>query len=236
MPLLSAGLSERHLVLGGGSILQARWAHRTSTDLDFFVPEAALSGHPSMMQLRHDRMMSAASAMRRAGHRVDRSNAQGLHGQVSGVAFSVGVAHWMPVEFDRELMRGAEVQAASTEEIFYGKIHGRFRHGRRTDGAVPIRDLFDLTVCMREMPEILQHHFALLSDEQAITYAKRLNALPANWHELDAEAVIDPQYAVEMHGLPQLVAQAVLSRDATVIPVARPVLANDGDSSIGAGP
>ena len=40
--LLAAGLPERHLVLSGGSVLQALWKHRTSTDLDFFVPEAAL--------------------------------------------------------------------------------------------------------------------------------------------------------------------------------------------------
>ena len=42
VPLLSTALPESRLILSGGSVLQAHWRHRISTDLDFFIPRQAL--------------------------------------------------------------------------------------------------------------------------------------------------------------------------------------------------
>ena len=189
--LLAAGLPERHLVLSGGSVLQALWKHRMSTDLDFFVPEAALGED---LGLRHDRMNIAAKSVDRGGHWIEGADADGIAGRISGVDFSVGVARWMLLEFGRDTVRGSRVQAADVEEIFIGKIHGRFRFGRRRDGRVPIRDLYDMTVCMRERPEPLRHHFSQLKPEQVRVYTERLNAMPPNWHELDEDRLIALTY------------------------------------------
>lgn len=233
--LLSAGLPERHMVLSGGSVLQAHWNHRTSTDLDFFVPDAALGGD---LGLRHDRMNIAAKSTLRRGHEVVGISADGIEGRISGVKFSVSVSRWMQLECGRDTVRNAQVQAADIEEVFLGKIHGRFRFGRR-DGNVPIRDLYDMTVCMREIPALLRHHFAQLKPEQVRTYAKRLNDMPPNWHELDEDRLIAPTYDVDLRGIPQTVAYALERRDAALIPVAERMPScddDDGGGTMGDGP
>ena len=233
--LLSTGLPEQHLVLGGGSVLQATWNHRTSTDLDFFVPSAALG---PIQGLRHDRMHIAVGVIKKHGHLIEGFDAENIAGVIAGVKFSVGVANWMHLTFGRDTVQASRAQAAAIEEVFIGKIHGRFRYGRQIDGRIPIRDLYDMTVCMREQPSLLQSQFAQLKPEQMQTYAKRLRDMPTNWHELDESRLIDPTYNVDLEGIPQLVACAVEQRDASLIPVAErsPVLAGDGDGAMGGGP
>lgn len=46
--LLSSGLPENRLVLSGGSVLQALWGHRFSTDLDFFIAGSTLSNQSGL--------------------------------------------------------------------------------------------------------------------------------------------------------------------------------------------
>ncbi len=234
--LLSAGLPEQHLVLSGGSVLQAIWNHRTSADLDFFLPEAALGEDK---RLKYDRMRIAAKSVEGGGHWVEGFDADGVQGRVADVRFSVGVAHWMRLEFGRDTVGGTRTQAATIEEVFIGKIHGRFRFGRRGDGRVPIRDLYDMAVCMRESPKLLHDHFSQLMPEQVRIYAKRLHDMPPNWHELDEDRIISPTYDLDLHGIPQAVALAVAQRDASLIPVAEkaPVFdGDDGDGVMGDGP
>ena len=101
--LLSAGLPEQHLVLSGGSVLQAIWNHRTSADLDFFLPEAALGEDK---RLKYDRMRIAAKSVEGGGHWVEGFDADGVQGRVADVRFSVGVAHWMRLEFGRDTVGG----------------------------------------------------------------------------------------------------------------------------------
>ena len=234
--LLAAGLPKQHLVLSGGSVLQSLWSHRTSTDLDFFLPEAAVDADREMQR---NRMRIIAQAARRRGHKIAGLDSHGVSGWISDVHFSLGVVGWMPLDPGRDTVQDSPVQAADLEEVFIGKIHGRFSVGRRQDGRVPIRDLYDLTVCMQEAPHVLRRLFAGIQDEQAQRYAKRLNAMPPNWHELDEDEIIDPTYNVDLNGLPQTVAQAVEQRDTFLIPVAvrGPALnGGTGSGAIGGGP
>ena len=134
----------------------------------------------------------------------------------------------MPIEFQRRTVGGTRVQAADIEEVFIGKLHGRLRFGRlrfgrRRDGLVPIRDLYDMAVCMGEQPEPLAHHFRQLTDEQIRVYGERLRRVPSNWHERDEDRIIEPTYAVDLRGIAQKVAYAVECRDAHRIPIARPM-------------
>ena len=217
--LLSAALPENRLVLSGGSVLQALWGHRFSTDLDFFIPGPALSNQAGLMR---DRMNIVARSVKAAGNPEPLRDADGMEGKINGVRFSVGVAKWMRVEFGRGFVQDTSVQAAGVEEIFIGKIHGRLRHGRRRDGRIPIRDLYDMSVCMGRCPDVLRHHFRQLKDDQVHIYARRLRSMPENWHELDEDSIIDPTYAIDLHGISQIVAEAVERRDASFIPVAEP--------------
>ena len=181
-------------------------------------------------------MNIAARSVKAAGNPEPSIDADGMEGQINGVRFSVGVAKWMHMEFGRGTVQSSRVQAADVEEIFIGKIHGRLRHGRRRDGRIPIRDLYDMSVCMGKSPEILRHHFRQLKDDQVHIYARRLLSMPANWHELGEDRIIDPTYAIDLHGIPQRVAEAVKRRDASLIPVAAPPAARPNRDAKAAGP
>ena len=227
--LLAEALPEKQLVISGGSVLQSLWGHRTSTDLDFFVSGEVFDADGGFTtQIFLDRMEFASLLIGDAGGRVDVANQNGMHGAMpDGVHFSVGVAHWIsPGEDARPAMDGCEVRVATLRDVFYGKVHGRLLRGRPQDGRVPIRDLYDMAVCSLHAPEVLDELFKLLSKADARSAAARLRQLPQNWHADDPERLIDPTYAVELYGLPQVVAEAVLRRDASVIPVAQRTLAH----------
>ena len=147
----------------------------------FLCPSAALG---PIQGLRHDRMHIAVGVIKKHGHLIEGFDAENIAGVIAGVKFSVGVANWMHLTFGRDTVQASRAQAAAIEEVFIGKIHGRFRYGRQIDGRIPIRDLYDMTVCMREQPSLLQSQFAQLKPEQMQTYAKRLRDMPTNWHEL----------------------------------------------------
>lgn len=233
MPLLAAGLPEQHLVLSGGSILQALWRHRTSTDLDFFLPSLVFGKDE---KLGRSLMNVAAQALRSKGHIVDVVDMNGMTGRlIDGIRFSVGVAHWMHLEFGRDRIRQSKAQAATVEEVFIGKLHGRFKHGRQSDGAIPIRDLYDMTVCMRHQPDILEHHFRNLMGNQIRDYADRLRRLPDDWHLLDEDKILEPTYAVDLRGIAQTFASAVEQRNAYLIPIAKPVRSSDDDGAADSG-
>lgn len=236
VPLLAKGVPKDRLVLSGGSVLQALWNHRTSTDLDFFVPETEGDADH---QMRRNRMRNIAVAVRSRGQRVERIGSSNVAGWIADVHFSLVIVNWLKLDPGRDTVHSSAVQVADLEEVFGGKIHGRFKTGRGKDGRIPIRDLYDLTVCMREYPTVLHKLFADLSDQEAQAYAQRLRDMPPNWHELDGDRVIAPTYEVELHGLPQQVAQAVEMKDASLLPVAeRPPTCDDddGDGAMGGGP
>ena len=235
-PLLATGVPKHRLVLSGGSVLQALWSHRTSTDLDFFVPATA---EDADQRMRRNRMRNIAVAVRNRGHALEDLDSECVTGWVANVHFSLVIVNWLQLDPGRDTVQSSVVQVADVEEVFTGKIHGRFKTGRKKDGRIPIRDLYDLTVCMREYPSVLHRLFAGIREQDAQAYAKRLRDMPPNWHELDEDGVIDPAYEVDLHGLPQKVAQAVGMMDASLLPVAqRPPTwdGKDGDGAMGGGP
>ena len=132
-------------ILGGGTVLAARWFHRQSNDVDIFMPRSV-----PFRQLRESVDPRFARAMKARGAqsiiegtssikiwmndatRIEISHLDSLPAQTP---------HWMDVD-------GYKVCVASNAQIMTGKIKGRSHHS-------PIKDIFDAAVASVVDPEAL---------------------------------------------------------------------------------
>ena len=130
-----------HALLGGGTVLAARWGHRLSTDLDFFMQQDAFD-HAITQRASE---LEAALRDVAFGAFVTPNHMQCVMRDTS-VEVSVDVASANdlgPVESSDEAAHGVGTQ--TTSAILLGKIAGRMMR----QGRVTVRDIYDLCVAER---------------------------------------------------------------------------------------
>ena len=129
-------------LLGGGSILNARWDHRLSRDLDLHIDLATTEDGRAVL----DRAAGACG-----GYRIE-------HPQFRRIEFERDKEYHADVSFDAPAPRGGEHAAVvdgepaivlSTAQIMSGKLWGRGMHA-------PARDLIDIAACAEADPEALE--------------------------------------------------------------------------------
>ena len=144
---------EGHVALGGGTVLEARWDHRVSTDLDFFIAAELLR---DAYQRRGSRMYALLyDAIKAEGASINEGllntgpNSLFMSGDCAdGTPWSIANMHYAnPRQPMREAINGTGIRAATMTETLMGKIVGRaFVADRRQDSAkepIPIRDCYD---------------------------------------------------------------------------------------------
>ena len=128
--------------LGGGSVLNARWDHRLSRDLDVHLQLATTEDRRAVL----DRAAEACG-----GYRIE-------HPQFRRIEFERNKENHVDVSFDAPTPRGGETTAIvdgeptsvlSTAQIMSGKLWGRGMDG-------PARDLVDIAACGKADPEALE--------------------------------------------------------------------------------
>ena len=128
--------------LGGGSILNARWDHRLSRDLDVHLELTTTEDRRAVL----DRAAEACG-----GYRIE-------HPQFRRIEFERNKENHVDVSFAAPTPRGGEATAIvdgeattvlSTAQIMSGKLWGRAMHA-------PARDLVDIAACGRAEPEALE--------------------------------------------------------------------------------
>lgn len=160
--------------LGGGSILNARWNHRLSRDIDVYVNLETTEDGRTVL----DRAAAACG-----GYRIDHGTFRRIefeHNKDNHVAVSFGKP--TPAEGERTaVVDGEPALVLSTAQIMSGKLQGRGM-------SAPARDLLDVAACREADPEALEIAVNGLPDEtvQAIlkvyqeletAYAKETAAL-----------------------------------------------------------
>ena len=128
--------------LGGGSILNARWEHRLSRDLDIYLRLNTAEDARRLL----DRAASACG-----GYRIE-------HPQFRRIEFTRNQDNHVDISFNTPKPEIGEHEAVvdnerawvlSTPQIMSGKLQGR---GLTS----PARDLFDIAVCDKADPEALE--------------------------------------------------------------------------------
>ena len=175
-PVLSEWLGLGGYVLGGGTVLAARWQHRVSTDIDLFTDLA--------------RYQSAIVSQRECVAEFLRS----LVGTTGEGAVEVERG-WLRVQFAEapvalmtiprptiqdpyhEQVQGTDVPAESTAEILARKVQSRILDL----GAFTARDLYDILVARDQDRDALRRVLASITSQERSAIASELRGLPRDW-------------------------------------------------------
>lgn len=215
--LFGTVLQAQETRLGGGTVLAARYGHRTSHDLDYWFTEAAAE---RLSQTANEYVWEMM--MGRAGElSTDRGAAEaGCAGKIHGVEFSVGPAGEREWTDEGQPIEGSRLKAQSTVMILAGKITKRWTRQRR--GGIPIRDLVDVVVAARIEPEALDTILRTSDAQERALVIENLNATPPNQYEIDAKPITALRYIMKLEGLAEEMIPMIKTQRARAAPKALP--------------
>ena len=174
-------------VLGGETVLVARWHHRVSTDIELFTDGER---YTDRVASRRDEVAAALEVLvAEAGEGAVEVERGWLR-----VHFPEGPAAVMtiprPTVRDAyvQYVRGPDIPTESTAEILARKLQSRILDlGVFTD-----RDLYDLMVAQERDPEALRRVLASITAAERAAVAGELRALPCHWSS--GEPVREPMH------------------------------------------
>lgn len=189
LPVLCRYFPNDTLAIGGGTILQARWEHRISTDLDLFSPHKTF----------HDVVQSKASQMEPelcSIPGVDATKTWVEAGSicclVKGVELTVLPAESLNNEDSGCVVPRTTLYTETTTTILYKKMLLRMLAG----GAYEARDVFDLYTAMEKDPDALHRAITLIPQHSRNNIAVTLDFLPDSWYRDQTKPVIGATYTV----------------------------------------
>lgn len=163
------------LRMGGGTILQARWGHRRSTDADLFCDP----------QQYVETVRQHGAAIEREIRRVADDEEEGepfvdlvaTFSRIGGTEVTILPAAPLLDERSERHVPGTTVRTESTADILAGKLVHRLGGA----GVVEPRDLFDIVAAERHDPTALRRAVDLLGDVQVRGICATLLTLPPRW-------------------------------------------------------
>ena len=163
------------LRMGGGTILQARWGHRQSTDADLFCDPREYVGTVR----QHGAAME--SAIRRVADEEEEGepfvDLVATFCRIEGTEVTILPAAALLEDRSERRVPGTSVRTDSTADILAGKLV----HRLGGTGVVEPRDLFDIVAAERHDPTALRRAVGLLSDVQIRGVCATLLTLPPRW-------------------------------------------------------
>ena len=152
--VLSRWIDPEHLRLGGGTALEARWHHRDSTDLDFFVhgdhADAVFYGRADEMA-RDLADLATQGVVAPSDIRI--SQLRVVHFRVGTTPVSMGRTEMLHGDPSGDAEYSTGVSLASTRDILTKKIRERLGGNQ----IVTERDAYDFIVAGTEAPEDLRY-------------------------------------------------------------------------------
>ena len=168
--------------MGGGSVLEARWGHRRSTDVDLFCPQAtyfaARRQHGSAMQQRlRDISSDPEEAM--VDLRMIRAHVQGMEVTLMAEEPLIG-------ERTREMVPGTAIETWSSADILAGKLLYRLSQSQ----LVEPRDLYDLAAAAHHDPAALRTVARALGQAHHEQIQTLLRTLPDDWEAGSRKSIL----------------------------------------------
>ena len=174
-PVLLEHFELEDLSMGGGTVLQARWRHRASHDVDLFCRSAAFSRAYMRSGAQIERAM-----VDRAGSDPERTWMEhlALYCEIDGVETTLMPHTPIFEEPSGEVLPGdVPIPLQTTSEILANKLRHRL-HGART---VEVRDLYDLAFAVHADPDGLEEAKTSLAPQQCAEVAALIAHLPKGW-------------------------------------------------------
>ena len=177
---------EGTLTLGGGTVLQARWSHRRSTDADLFcspeIFEAVVRTYGIALE---EALRSLADDPGQTF--VDRI---ATYARIGGTEVTILPAIRHLGERTFRYVPETGIETWSNADILAGKLLHRIYEG----GVVEPRDLYDVAAAARHDPAALRKATHVLTPRQQHAVRSRLALLPEHWADASDKPLL---------GLPQ---------------------------------
>ena len=175
-PALGEWLGPEGYVLGGETVLAARWQHRVSTDIDLFTD---LVRYQSAIVSQRERvagiLRSLVGANGEGAVEVERG---WLRVQFADAPVALMTIPRPTIQDPyREWVVGADVPTESTAEILARKVQSRILDL----GAFTARDLYDIVVAQDQDREALGRVMASITAQECAAIASELRGLPRGW-------------------------------------------------------
>ena len=175
---------EHHLILGGGTALIARWEHRWTHDLDFFI-EAGPYARLQENRIAFERDLRTVRGIREVNVRLHSALILVEDGGEITIATTPAFTA-NPRSVDT--VGGTAVALETSAEILAKKIGGRIL---RNNTFVP-RDLYDLVIARRSEPYALARALRCFTPDLLRQIADELRHLPFDWMDTHPVPVVAP--------------------------------------------
>ncbi|MDE2764073.1 MAG: nucleotidyl transferase AbiEii/AbiGii toxin family protein [Gemmatimonadota bacterium] len=184
-PLAEAFGGEEHLRFGGGTALAARWGHRHSVDVDFFVEEEPYRHFHRATGGRFLLDMWTSHPMTRAN--IDRIATEiTFHGRDGHVSIACARGLYGADPRSSDTPRGTAVPLETTAEILTKKLLYRMAQ----EQTIISQDLYDLAFAQRRDPAALRTTLDAANPEQLRRILVAFDDHTASGHPLTP--LIDP--------------------------------------------
>lgn len=200
-------IPRNELAMGGGSILEARWHHRFSTDIDLFLDIAKFRELDEKIRAEislHLRNLLGAGAISGLEFHNDGYLFETPHGNAS--LFGTYRLTKCPISLDVESTTGLHTE--STGEILFRKLRGRMVNGTR----YVARDLYDVVSAYVLDSNALETAFDTLEAQELECLVYDVDSGASQVFDIDR--ILDPRYPQLIESLNNFnsIAGAVLSR------------------------
>ena len=209
-------------MMGGGTVLAARWHHRESTDIDLFVSPATMGTLTNEKILVVQGLLTQLQGIGQANFNPDSGF---LSGEINNTPFSLAASEFVnESRGGSDIVRGTNFSAATNEEIFSGKIKGRLHRMGAQRPRVPVRDLYDIVVAAHLDPGVISRVLEGITPKGRSVIAADLRSLPDNLHEVDPKPLLNPKYKVDLAGIANAIAPAIEAGDESLLPQTTPTV------------
>lgn len=175
------------VLLGGGTVLAARWQHRQSFDIDLFMDPAVFE-----TAIFHKLTEFEDRLAKHPFGQISSVGSTGctIIGTPEGRVDIVGSRPTTGCSWSAERVAGSPVHAETTAEILAKKLHRRMLE----QGRVVPRDLYDIAVARQVDPGALETAWAAEPIRSSGPLLACLNSFGARWMERQDEPVIQARY------------------------------------------
>ncbi len=182
---LTTELSPDHLSFGGGTVLAARWQHRTSLDVDLFCQPDAYLELDAAARARLERQIALVP-----GCDPERTWCEPVatYTEIDGIEATVLPTATRPGSDRCTRLAGTALRLQTTEEILYAKIMHRMYSAQQ----ITVRDVYDLACARTFDPEALGNAIARIGPDIVADVKSLLTSLPRGWSDGDARQLVDP--------------------------------------------
>ena len=178
---------ERHIRLGGGTALAARWAHRDSADVDLFVGDDAYAKlYRNSYQFTAD-IEGYCDTVGQLGVGPGHTIIALPDGEITVLA----TRSLTDQPVSRDTVRGTRIGIESTTEILAKKL----THRVATYHIFVPRDLYDIAVARRLDPEALNTALATIPPPSLDDVRHALALLPSDWAVRHRKPLLQPAHA-----------------------------------------